>query len=220
MFKNIGKKIKVLAVISFIIGTIASIAGAVVLFVLSQEWGAPEEVLIASGIMLIIIGPLVSWIGSFLIYGYGELIQKTSEIEKHILELKTSRKAATNNEAIKNTPTDNKPIDNTTQSNLPQQAPTRVTPEYPIYNKPEDNLKPAMPVAEPKPEKGENDIQSDNIGKVASSSDNNRPVSFFCSGCGTKLTVNYSSLISKPSTFCHYCGNKIDSNWVLNHFAK
>lgn len=40
--------------------------------------------MILSGILLLVFGPLFSWIGSFLLYGYGDLIANTAEIAQQI----------------------------------------------------------------------------------------------------------------------------------------
>ncbi|MBE7076367.1 MAG: hypothetical protein E7374_00550 [Clostridiales bacterium] len=72
-FDKIGEKIKTLAVVFSIIGVSVSIVfGIHTLFK-----NAPL------GILIIIIGSFCSWISSFFIYGYGELINKTTEIAKN-----------------------------------------------------------------------------------------------------------------------------------------
>lgn len=60
MFENIGGKIKTLAVVTTIIGMVVSIIVAIAL----------EEM----GILVGILGCLFSWIGSFVLYGFGEII--------------------------------------------------------------------------------------------------------------------------------------------------
>lgn len=64
MFDNIGGKIKVLAQVVCWIGiTISVIFGLI-----SFENG---------GIVVIILGSLFSWIGSFTLYGFGQLIENS-----------------------------------------------------------------------------------------------------------------------------------------------
>ena len=73
MFKNIGSKIKKLAIvitvlecmISIIYGIVSCIAGKVLF-----------------GILVIVIGSVIAWISSFFTYGFGELIDNTSKIAK------------------------------------------------------------------------------------------------------------------------------------------
>ena len=76
MFSNIGKKIKGLAVGLFVLMSIASI---IVAFVLLDALGAGFFLLVLFG------GPLVSWILSWMMYGYGELIDKVSDIKFKIV---------------------------------------------------------------------------------------------------------------------------------------
>ena len=70
MFKNIGSKIKNLAIVNTVIG-----------FVLSFVYFICIGIhILLEGIIILIIGCLLSWIGSFLLYGFGELIEKNTEI--------------------------------------------------------------------------------------------------------------------------------------------
>lgn len=73
MFDNIGSKIKSLATIFCWIGILISV------FIGSFLLGNNKNNALL-GILLIAIGSLISWIGSFFMYGFGELIAKTSEI--------------------------------------------------------------------------------------------------------------------------------------------
>ena len=74
MFDNIGEKIKKLAkvlcwigiALNLISGTVSIIIGAV---------GWRMEYLIFVGIAVAIAGPIISWAGSFLLYGFGECIE-------------------------------------------------------------------------------------------------------------------------------------------------
>lgn len=84
MFDNIGKKIKSLAKVLCWIGIIAYVIIAIILFILSEEvfWREPE-LCITLGFIFLIVGPLMSWINSFFMYGFGELIDKTCDIERN-----------------------------------------------------------------------------------------------------------------------------------------
>ena len=89
MFDNIGSKIKTLAVIIAWVGIIGSIIAGIILISIgismnNSSWsGSPGAGLIWSGIVCIIWGSLLSWISSFVLYGFGELIVKTTEIERN-----------------------------------------------------------------------------------------------------------------------------------------
>lgn len=78
MFDNIGGKIKTLAKVICWIGIIVSIIAGIVAGV---AMGSGSGVLVA--ILIIVIGALCSWIGSFLLYGFGELIDNTKKIEEN-----------------------------------------------------------------------------------------------------------------------------------------
>lgn len=75
MYSDIGKKIKGLAIACFIIEAIgAVIAGIVLLFE-----GYTSAVFY--GLLSITFGPFVAWVSSWLLYGFGELIDKVCDIE-------------------------------------------------------------------------------------------------------------------------------------------
>lgn len=67
MFENIGDKIKTLAVVLCVLGMIASVIWGIVLFFSS----------FLSGLLVLAVGCLCAWTGSFTLYGFGELIEET-----------------------------------------------------------------------------------------------------------------------------------------------
>ncbi len=67
MFDNIGEKIKKLAYVVTIAGTVASVIGG--LITISSDPIA--------GFLTMILGAALSWASSFVIYGFGELIENT-----------------------------------------------------------------------------------------------------------------------------------------------
>ena len=75
MFNNIGGKIKTLANVVALVGIIGSIIGGIALIL-------ADDSLIATGIIVLLGGSLLSWIGSFFTYGFGELIERTCLIEE------------------------------------------------------------------------------------------------------------------------------------------
>ena len=90
MFENIGGKIKSLA-------KICCVAGMVVCILLGGAMVIVGNVV--NGIVMIIIGCLASWTGSFATYGLGELIETTADnnrqlrkIEKSLRQLTEDRK--------------------------------------------------------------------------------------------------------------------------------
>lgn len=70
MFDNIGRKIKGLAKFVCWVGIICSIISGIMM---ATTGGAG----VLAGIMTIIIGGLCSWVGSFVLYGFGEIVQNS-----------------------------------------------------------------------------------------------------------------------------------------------
>ena len=75
MFDNIGKKIKGLASFITTVGIFVSVVTMLGLLSVSRAGIA---------ILIGIAGSLISWLSSFLLYGYGELIDKTCSIDKSL----------------------------------------------------------------------------------------------------------------------------------------
>lgn len=76
MFDNIGRKIKGLSAVICWVGIIASVFFGCVL------WA--YEYTVVLGVMLFFVGPLASWIGSFTLYGFGQLIDNSDKILRAI----------------------------------------------------------------------------------------------------------------------------------------
>ena len=79
MFDNISEKIKTAANVICWLGIIANIIAAIVMFVAADQTEAFG--LIGLGIALLILGPILSWVFSLFIYGFGELIESNNTIE-------------------------------------------------------------------------------------------------------------------------------------------
>lgn len=78
MFENIGDKIKTLAKICCLIGIIGSVITGIILI---------SSINVLVGIAITIGGALLSWIGSFFVYGFGELIESNAEISTQNSEI-------------------------------------------------------------------------------------------------------------------------------------
>lgn len=79
MFKNIGGKIKDLAQVICYLGiAISVVAGIVMIGFGSSSYDG--DTMVVMGCVVMIVGSLVSWIGSFFAYGFGELIENTTVI--------------------------------------------------------------------------------------------------------------------------------------------
>lgn len=85
MYKNIGWKIKVVATIFAAIGMIFGITIGIGLFYILNELSGETASSAAIGFLVAAILVLLSWIGSFVLFGYGELIEETSEIKNYLV---------------------------------------------------------------------------------------------------------------------------------------
>ncbi len=87
MFQNIGKKIKTLAKVLCWIGIIVSIISGVVMVLsgaAAMDYDAASGVAaIVGGAMTAVLGTLFSWIGSFMMLGFGEIVEKVNEIAEN-----------------------------------------------------------------------------------------------------------------------------------------
>ena len=103
MFKNCGRKIKVLAIIFFWIGVVASVlialgiifGGQFFLSLLVQNANAQTPALtqnlsidttgsIIIGVVVAVVGILSTWLSSLFVYGFGELIDNTSRMSRRL----------------------------------------------------------------------------------------------------------------------------------------
>ncbi len=81
MFNNIGGKIKKLSKIICWVGIVVSIFLAVCMFFAAADAYSYEVgTCIGLGFAFLIGGTLMSWLSSLFAYGFGELIEKTTEI--------------------------------------------------------------------------------------------------------------------------------------------
>ena len=80
MYDNIGRKIMGLAKFLCIVGIILSIiSGLSMIYIGAESYTA--EYLIYVGVVEIILGPIVAWISSFVLYGFGDLVDRVRNIE-------------------------------------------------------------------------------------------------------------------------------------------
>ena len=83
MYSNIGGKIKGVAVAGCILGIIASLIVGILLISQSSYYTQTAPM----GLLVIIVGSLASWLGSFCLYGFGELIEKTGENNEALVKI-------------------------------------------------------------------------------------------------------------------------------------
>jgi DNA-directed RNA polymerase subunit M/transcription elongation factor TFIIS len=106
MYDNIGGKIKGLAKASFIVAAIAEVITGIALM-------ATDEDLILYGSLVLIVGPIIAWVSSWLLYGFGQLVENSDIIaaeynrknEKHekVIAKNNERKQEQRKKAIKAT---------------------------------------------------------------------------------------------------------------------
>lgn len=78
IYGNIGGKLKALAKVVFVLESIAFFYLG--LKMMMSDMG-PRAILI--GMLVAIIGPFVAWVSSWLLYAFGELVEKTSDNESN-----------------------------------------------------------------------------------------------------------------------------------------
>ena len=88
MFNNIGHKIQKLAKAFWWIGIVFwTIKGIGSLSMTHQLTGSYVTASSAAGVLVsivtIVVGVLLSWIGSFLLYGFGQLVEDTHAIREN-----------------------------------------------------------------------------------------------------------------------------------------
>ena len=99
MFDNIGEKIKTLAKVLCWVG----IGLSVIIGINVLDYSASK------GLLIIVIGSLISWVSSFFSYGFGELITKetenaerTRDINSVLMEVREISSKMTSNTQKKN----------------------------------------------------------------------------------------------------------------------
>lgn len=83
MFDDIAGKIKALAKVTCGLGIAASIMGAFALWAQSSPYNSTTS----AGVLVLVLGSLASWIGSFFTYGFGQLIENTNTIHSDNLKI-------------------------------------------------------------------------------------------------------------------------------------
>ena len=83
MYDNIGGKIKVVAVAGGILGIIASLIVGFSLISQSSYYAQTAPM----GLLVIFVGSLASWLSSFCLYGFGELIEKTGANNEALVKI-------------------------------------------------------------------------------------------------------------------------------------
>ncbi len=91
MFSNIGGKIKKLAKVLCWIGIIISVISGIAIIASggrsggSYVYGGSSVSInggaaVIAGILFIVLGSLLSWVGSFVLYGFGQLVENSDKL--------------------------------------------------------------------------------------------------------------------------------------------
>lgn len=188
MFENIGKKIKGLSKIICYIEIAISFIIGVALLGIASEMSYGGEPLAIIGIIILVVGSLFSWIGSFFMYGFGELIDNSTIIRQNLTK-KQSNYNATYGQASTNNVENNSDEINSLKASRLQVVSSSVP----------DGMKVCMscgrivPISQQICKCGE--ILADISGEIEES--------VFCNKCGADITNDKNS--------CHVCGTLIDS---------
>ena len=78
LYSNIGSKIKTWAKWVFIVEAIASVIGAICMMA-----SAENSWMLVVGMIVLVVGPFIAWVSSWLLYGFGEIIVKLTAIERN-----------------------------------------------------------------------------------------------------------------------------------------
>ena len=79
MFENIGGKIKALAKVVTWIGIIGSVLAGIIMISAGSR-GSGGTLMVLPGLLMMVIGSLSAWIASFVLYGFGQLIENSDKI--------------------------------------------------------------------------------------------------------------------------------------------
>ena len=80
MYKNIGKKIKTLAKVLAWIGIVLTVILGISAIML--DLGRTQATVI--GACYLFLGPVFSWLGSLVLYGFGQLVDNSDRIANHL----------------------------------------------------------------------------------------------------------------------------------------
>lgn len=109
MFDNIGSKIKTVATTIAWLGIIGSIIIGIIIISEANDSYYPSATETLSGWLVIIVGSLSSWVSSFTLYGFGQLIENTDVISSKYV-VNTPDKAQSSSNGVKSSTNSNDTI--------------------------------------------------------------------------------------------------------------
>ena len=91
MYEEIGKKIKILARIIFVLGFIGSLIFSII-YIKNGTNNASDMEIAFKGILVFLIGVILAWVSTFVLYGFGELVDKVCDIADDVSGIKYNTK--------------------------------------------------------------------------------------------------------------------------------
>lgn len=107
MFDNIGSKIKTVAATIAWLGIIGSIIIGIIIIAEANDSYYPSATETLRGWLVIIVGSLSSWVSSFTLYGFGQLIENTDIISAEFESIKRTASEYAANASDKTPPSSN-----------------------------------------------------------------------------------------------------------------
>lgn len=101
MFDNIGGKIKSVATAIAIFGIIGSIIIGSIIIAEANDSYYPSAREVLGGLLVMIVGSLSSWVSSFTLYGFGQLIENTDIISSKYITNASDKTPPSSNGAKK-----------------------------------------------------------------------------------------------------------------------
>ena len=90
MYEEIGKKIKILARIIFVLKFIGSFVGSILCII--NGINNASGMIIAIGILGFLFGGILAWVSTWVLYGFGELVDKVCDIADDVSGIKYNTK--------------------------------------------------------------------------------------------------------------------------------
>ena len=93
MFDNIGGKIKGLASFICWMGIIACVIAGIAMISSATQGRYTDEAMVWTGIGVGVLGSLLSWVSSFVLYGFGTLVENSEQLSLIASEMKKNKRA-------------------------------------------------------------------------------------------------------------------------------
>ena len=190
LYYNIGRKIKTWAMWMFIIEALSAIISGILLILNFVDAG-PYEFNLFMGIITILLGPVVAFVSTLLLYGFGELIEKTSKNEantEQILKILKKQNDSQTKNSSTNVNTASKSENNIKASNV-------------TTSTPESNIKASNVTVASKPE---STTKSSDI-TVSTKAKNDTNI--VCPSCGFEQKKDRTVCFKCGTPFPYYCGS-------------